>query len=172
MAKLWKFCNCLWRSIMVYENFEKFLKLPAWVHKVYGSFSSTKNAKGHEAIYQLGCSPILLWRCPIKQTNNPKNSLIVPTNIRSMGHFRQQRRIMWFICSEQHHLPCTTRDTIPRYYSIDLEKLNLSLDQEYLIGIENTFSHSMVFSPAFICSIIYDSKLVPHNMVSASAVST
>ena len=107
-----------------------------------------------------------------KQTNNPKNSLIVPTNIRSMGHFRQQRRIMWFICSEQHHLPCTTRDTIPRYYSIDLEKLNLSLDQEYLIGIENTFSHSMVFSPAFICSIIYDSKLVPHNMVSASAVST
>ena len=107
-----------------------------------------------------------------KQTNNPKNSLIVPANIRSMGHFRQQRRIMWFICSEQHHLPCTTRDTIPRYYSIDLEKLNLSLDQEYLIGIENTFSHSMVFSPAFIFSTIYDSKLVPHNMVSASAVST
>ena len=77
-----------------------------------------------------------------------------------MGHFRQQRRIMWFICSEQHHLPCTTRDTIPRYYSIDLEKLNLSLDQDYLIGIKNIYYYSMVFSPAFsfVQSMIVESS--------------
>ena len=83
-----------------------------------------------------------------------------------MGHFRQQRRIMWFICSEQHHLPCTTRDTIPRYYSIDLEKLNLSLDQEYLIGIKNIYSYSMVFSPAFSCCTIYDSRIISESLFS------
>ena len=45
-----------------------------------------------------------------------QNSLIVLSNIRSMGHFCQQRRIMWFICSEQCHLLGPKGKTVGRQW--------------------------------------------------------